>query len=66
MNYPNLDRILANVYGVGILAADPTTVLWAMDRLPVDQAKAELKALNARRHQMGRPLVYVPYGHPCF
>ena len=66
MTYRNLEKILNDQYGVGCLVADPTTVLWALDRMPIDVARRELKALNARRRKNGTIPVYVPYGHPVF
>ena len=66
MKYRNLEKILSDQYGVRGLAASRNTVLWALDKMPVDQAQRELKALNARRRKLGVIPVYVPYGHAAF
>lgn len=66
MQYRELSRILSDEYGVGILAAPVEAILWAADKLPVEQAKQELTALNQARQRQGRCPAYVPYGHPLF
>ena len=66
MNYRTLANILSNEYGVGIMVAPPEAVLWAAEKMPVAQAKDELKALNRARQRHGVIPVYVPYGHQLF
>ena len=66
MKYQALANILSTEYGVGPAIAPVEAVLWAAEKLPVSQAKQELRELNAMRQRQGRPLVYVPYGHPLF
>lgn len=64
--FSTIAAILANKYDVGPMAARSETVLWAADEavdiVGADQAKAELKAINARRHKMGKTIAYPVYG----
>lgn len=66
MQYQTLANILSTEYGVGIMVAPTEAILWAAEKMPVEQAKQELRELNSMRQRQGRPLVYVPYGHPLF
>lgn len=56
--------ILSDVYGVGVVAADPTTILWAAERC--DNPKGALKAANSIRLRHGVVPAYAPCGHVCF
>ena len=77
--YEAIASILETKYGVGALAADPTTVIWAATQRRVDivsegwafefavkQVKNELKKLNRAREKFGKMPVYVPFGHGLF
>ena len=59
-----IEKALYETYGTSILAADPTTIIWAAERCT--DPKAALKAANRKRQQMGRPLAYAPYGSAAF
>lgn len=67
MSYASLSTVLENRYGVGALAADPTTILWAWAVLAQDKgegvADKELSALNRRRNKVGKMPAYKPYGY---
>jgi len=63
----NIETILFDVYGVGLLAAASHTIIWAADRIAdVNAAKKELKRANRIREKNGKPLAYVPFGHRLF
>ena len=70
VSYSVLARIIENRYGVGPLAASPTTVIWAAQHLAQDagvtRARAELSALNRRREKAGVSPAYPQYGSPLF
>jgi hypothetical protein len=62
-----IETILHDVYGVGLLAANPTTVLWAADRIAdTETAKKELRKANRKREKMGRMPAYPEYGTRLF
>jgi hypothetical protein len=68
--YKGLASILDTVYGVAVLSADPTTILWAAERLMksegMETALRELSALNRRRNQAGKIPAYPAYGTKLF
>lgn len=66
MQYQTLSNILSTEYGVGIMVAPTEAILWAAEKMPVEQAKQELKALNKARQRIGQIPVVAPYGHPLF
>ncbi len=62
-----IESILRDVYGVGVLAASPLTVLWAADRIAdTETAKKELRKVNRLRERMGRSPAYPEYGTRLF
>lgn len=65
-----LETILKSCYGVTGMEADPTTILWAAERLAaasgVAQARKELSALNRKRDRMGKIPAYAPYSSVLF
>ena len=67
MNYPTLSAILESRYGVGAIAACPTTILWAWAVLAKEKGEAvadkELSALNRKRNKVGKIPAYKPYGY---
>jgi hypothetical protein len=66
----SLVSVLQQRYGVGPLAADPNTILWAAEFLAehesVERAKNQLKLVNEIRRNQGKVTVFVPYGHKLF
>jgi hypothetical protein len=67
MRTNELIKILADIYDVGPLRAPVEAVIWASDRIEdVQQAKADLRAINAMRSKAGIVTARVPYGHRCF
>jgi hypothetical protein len=68
--YSRLAKILEARYGVGLLAAPPTSILWAADHL-ADQAglsvaRRELSAANRRRESQGKMPAVPDYGSRLF
>lgn len=62
-----IENILHDVYGVGLLAANPTTVLWAAERIEdTETAKKELKRVNRKREKYGVIPAYAAYGTRLF
>lgn len=51
-----IEKALYEVYGTSILAADPTTILWAADRC--DDPEAARKAANRKREKHGKMPAY--------
>jgi hypothetical protein len=65
--YATIERILNEEFDVGVLSASSITILWAADKIAnVETARRELRAINRRRHQMGKTLAYADYGHRLF
>lgn len=77
--FETLNHILETEFGVGPIAANPTTAIWAAEFLlsqltasacsredAVYYAKQELSAFNEWRHKKGKPLAYLSFGHPLF
>jgi hypothetical protein len=63
----NIEKILADHYGVGVVAAPPEAVLWAAERIPDKvHAKKELAAANEIRRKHGRMPASPHYGHFLF
>lgn len=60
----DLMNVCLDVYGVGVVYADQTTILWTTARC--EDPKLSLKEGNKLRAKYGRPLVYAPYEHPAF
>ena len=54
-----IEKVLYEVYGTSLLAADPTTILWAAERC--DNPEAAHQAANRKRKKMGLPLAYATY-----
>lgn len=46
MNYRTLANILSTEYGVGIMVAPTEAILWAAEKMPVDQAFADFQKSN--------------------
>lgn len=69
-HYRELATILESYYGVGSLAADPTTVLWAANKLldskSVEEVKAQLSALNKQREKFGKAPAVAQFGSELF
>lgn len=63
-NQKQILGILSDRYGVGVVAADPVTILWAAERC--DHPKDALSAANSIRKRHGVVPAYAPYGHICF
>jgi len=62
-----IETILHDVYGVGLLAADRTTVLWAAERIAeTETAKRELRKANRKREKFGVGPAYAAYGTRLF
>lgn len=62
-----IEIILNNKYGVGVVYAPKEAVLWAASEIQTnDEAKKQLKEINRIRTKHGMPLVYAPYGHKAF
>jgi hypothetical protein len=59
-----IENILYKIYGVSIVCADPTTILWAAEQC--DDPKKALKAANSLRRKYGQVPAYAPYGHVAF
>ena len=59
-----IEKILYEEYGVGIVAAPNNAVLWAAAKC--QDPKKALKAANRTRTKYGAPMVYAPYGDICF
>lgn len=68
--FKNLASILEGTYGVGPLAATPTTIIWAADLLMArdgaESAYRELSSLNRKRERFGVIPAYPEYGTPLF
>ena len=68
--YKGLSSILETVYGVAVLAADPTTILWAVERLMkaegMEVALSQLSALNRRRDRVGKIPAYPALGSSLY
>ena len=68
--YKGLSSILETVYGVAVLAAEPTTILWAAERLKkaegTEVALSQLSALNRRRDRAGKIPAWPVYGSQLF
>lgn len=61
------EKTLNEVYGVGIVAAPPYAVYWAVDAIEdTEQAKKELKKINSIRERHGVIPVSFPYWHRLF
>jgi hypothetical protein len=66
-----VQQILEDDFGVGIVVANPTTIVWAAEQSvqqhhDVSRAKADLKEINRIRTKHGAVIAHVPFGHPLF
>jgi hypothetical protein len=62
-----IEAILNERYGVGVLAADPIAIIWAAEWITVtEQAKAELKRVNALQRKYGKVPAYPAFGTRLF
>jgi hypothetical protein len=67
MKATQLEKILNDVYGVGVVVAPREAVLWAAEKIEnKDEARKQLKAVNRIRAKHGAPLAYAYYGHHAF
>lgn len=63
----NIERILSEVYGVGVAVAPKEAVLWAAEKIAdKEQARKELKRANRIRAKFGKPVVYARWGSHAF
>ncbi len=65
-----VEKIMSDVYGTGVGIFNPITILWAsqraMDEIPVEKIKAELKDINSRRTKLSLPVAVHEFGHQLF
>ena len=59
-----IEQVLYETYGVSLMAAEPTTIIWAAERCA--EPTSELKKANRARQRMGKMPAYAPYGSKCF
>lgn len=68
--YKELATILESYYGVGSTVANPTTVMWAAEKLlsskSSKEVKAQLSALNRVREKHGKAPAVAQYGSELF
>lgn len=62
-----IEKILYDVYGVGITGAPREAIIWAAEKIEnVDQAKAELWRANRIRNKFGVGSSYPEFGSRLF
>lgn len=65
--FTNIEKVLSEVYGVGVAVAPKEAVLWAAEKIAdTTLARKELKRANRIRAKFGKPIVYAPFGHHAF
>lgn len=62
-----IERILYEVYGVGITGSPREAIIWAAEKIEdTDQAKAELRRANRIRNKFGIGSAYPEFGSRLF
>lgn len=56
-----IEQVLNDEYGVGIVVASEVVVLWAAEK--TSDPEAAVAAANAVKRRYGRAPVYIPYGY---